>query len=161
MNKKLVAAVFLSIVLGSSSLFAFGIGLQGGFVSPGGYGNGAVTFKLDTMPWIFAANASFGDAFGFGITADNWLANKKLAGPFNYYYGWGLAGSLFLTEGAQAVFVGGRALGGVNLFVLDKVLEFYLQAAWQPGVSIFIADKSGLDVVLLSFPANIGFRFWF
>jgi hypothetical protein len=161
MRKKLFATVLLAVVLGSSSLFAFGIGLQGGFIAGNaGYGNGAVTFKLDDMPWIFAANASFGDHLGFGITADNWLANKELAAPLKYYYGWGLAGSVFLSDGWQTLFAGGRALAGVNLFVLDDVLEFYLQVAWQPGISVYIGDKSGLDPVLFSFPGAFGFRFW-
>ena len=51
----------------------------------------------------------------------------------------------------------GRALVGTNVFLLDKFLELYLQAAWQPGLYI----ASGIHPVLVSFPINAGFRFWF
>ena len=39
----------------------------------------------------------------------------------------------------------------------EKFLELYLQAAWQPGLYI----ASGIHPVLVSFPINAGFRFWF
>lgn len=164
MNKKLVAIAVLSLVIGSSSLFAFGIGLQGGFsAGPGGAGGGtgAVTFKLDTMPWVFAANATFGNQTSIGVTADNWLANKRFVSILNYYYGWGLAGAATVGENAQGVFVGARALGGLNLFMLDKVLEFYIQIAWQPGVALVLAQNSSINPVLVNFPGAFGFRFWF
>lgn len=161
MNKKILATLILSVFLGSSGLFALGIGLQGGFTAGGGYGSGAVTFKLDSMPWVFAANGSFGNALGFGITADKWIANKNLTGPLNYFYGWGLAGSFFITENYQSVSVGARILGGLNMFLLDNFLELYLQGAWQPEVNIGLSkDHSGLDAVLINFPINLGFRFW-
>lgn len=164
MNKKLLAATALVLVIGTSSLFAFGIGIQGGFsVSQDGVGSGsgAVTFKLDSMPWVFAADATFADRTSVGVTADNWIANRPLAGLLNYFYGWGIAGSASVEEAVQYGFIGARVLGGLNVFLLDKHLEFYTQIAWQPGFSIVLSGNSSIDTVLRSFPGAFGFRFWF
>lgn len=161
MNKKIIALALALVVLGTGSVFALGIGLQGGF-DPSAVGTGslAVTFKLDSAPWVFAANGSFGDHLGFGLTGDMWIANKNLVGPVNYYYGWGLAGNLFFSEKVVTMGAGFRILGGLNAFILDNFLEFYLQAAWQPSIGAVLGDSSGLSTTLFSFPANIGFRFW-
>lgn len=161
MNKKIIALTLALVVLGTGSVFALGIGLQGGF-DPSSVGTGslAVTFKLDSAPWVFAVNGSFGDHLGLGLTADMWRANKNLVGPLNYYYGWGLAGSLYFSENAVAMGAGFRILGGLNAFILDNFLEFYLQAAWQPNIGAVLSDSSGLSYSLFSFPADIGFRFW-
>lgn len=159
--KKITVILALLLVLTTASVFALGIGAQAGYVV-GGAPGGALTFKLDNAPWVFALDGSAsGNAFNIGLTGDMWLANKNLAGPFNYYYGWGLAGAVAVGGEAFSLFAGVRALAGLNVFVLDNFLEFYLQGAWQPGVSIAFGNDLHVNPVFVSFPVNLGFRFWF
>lgn len=158
--KKLTVVLALLLVLTTTSVFALGIGAQAGYV--GGGAGGALTFKLDTAPWVFAVNVdSLVNPLSIGGTADMWLANKNFAGPFNYYYGWGVAAGLNIYDGGLGLYAGARALAGINVFVLDKFLEFYLQAAWQPGISLLFADASNVGLNFVNFPVNLGFRFWF
>ncbi|MCR4939346.1 MAG: hypothetical protein K5930_04455 [Treponemataceae bacterium] len=153
--KKALMLVFL-VVICSTSLFAFGIGVQGGSNLNGGGGNVAITFKLDNKPWVFAVDGYFLDNYvSLGITADMWIAAKKLSGPFGFFYGWGFAGNIGLGEPVR-LGIAARALGGLNLKLLDNFLELYLQLAWQPGISIL--PKFGVN--LWSFPVQAGFRFW-
>ena len=158
--KKLTVVLALLLVLTTTSVFALGIGAQAGYV--GGGAGGALTFKLDTAPWVFAVNVdSFLDPLSIGGTADMWLANKNFAGPFNYYYGWGVAAGLNIYDSGLGLYAGARALVGVNVFVLDNFLEFYLQAAWQPGINLDLGNNFDVKPVFKSFPVNLGFRFWF
>jgi hypothetical protein len=141
-------------------VFALGIGAQAGYV--GGGAGGALTFKLDTAPWVFAVNVDrLVNPLSIGGTADMWLANKNFAGPFNYYYGWGVAAGLNIYDSGLGLYAGARALAGINVFVLDKFLEFYLQAAWQPGIDLRLGNNFAVEPVFVRFPVNLGFRFWF
>jgi len=158
--KKLTVVLALLLVLTTTSVFALGIGAQAGYVV-GGNPGGALTFKLDDAPWLFALDANSFVPLSIGLTADMWLANKNLAGPFNYYYGWGLAGFVGVGGEYLGLFAGARALVGVNVFVLDKFLEFYLQAAWQPGIDLRLGNNFAVEPVFVRFPVNLGFRFWF
>ncbi len=163
MKKKLVCVLSLMLILGSVSIFAIGIGAQAGYVAGPNYSNGALTFKLDTTPWVFALNIDgmSNDYLGIGLTADNWIANKPIEAPLNYYYGWGLAGSLVSSHDKYTdIFLGVRGLVGINAFVVDKFLELYAQIAWQPGIVINLEGNSGMYLDPLSFPVNLGFRFW-
>lgn len=163
MNKRIFSVLILVFAIGTVNVFAFGIGAQAGYVAGPNYSNGALTFKLDTAPWVFALNIDgVSDHYlGIGLTADMWLKNKMIERPLAYYYGWGLAGSFVVAdENYTNVFLGGRALIGINAFVVDKFLELYAQVAWQPGVNIYLADDNGFELVTISFPINIGFRFW-
>ena len=96
--KKLLSVLAVLFVLGTTNVFAFGIGVQGGANLGAGSGSAAVTFKLDSAPWIFAADGAFYSEYvALGVTADMWLANKSIAGPLNYFYGWGINGSVGLA----------------------------------------------------------------
>lgn len=153
----------LVLIFNSVNLFALGIGAQAGYVAGPNHSNGAVTFKLDTAPWVFALNIDglSNDYLGIGLTADRWLANRTIETPLAYYYGWGLAGSLVSANDKYTnVFLGVRALIGMNMFVVDKFLELYAQVAWQPGIAINLDGKDGMFLNPISFPVNIGFRFW-
>jgi len=163
MNKRIFCVVALVLTLGAANMFAAGIGAQAGYVAGPNYSNGALTFKLDDAPWVFALNVDHlsSNSLGIGLTADHWLANPTLGAPFAYYYGWGLAGSFSAQNDVYSnVFLGARALVGVNAFVVNNFLELYAQVAWQPGVNIHTAYESGANLVMISFPVNIGFRFW-
>ena len=165
MKKRLLAIFAALAIAGTSSAFAWGIGAQGGAsVGSASVGGAAVTFKTDDLDWVFAADFGFGsDHFDIGVTADYWLGNPEIAGwgwgSFNWFYGVGAAANLRLSDNSYGGFgVGLRALAGLDLFVLDDHLEFYIQAAWQPMIGVWDGD---FGFALANFPLNGGFRFWF
>ncbi len=160
--KKLFAVLSVLFVLGTANMFATGIGAQfGGNVNEGSFGTGAaLTFKLDKVPCVFAADLAFGkNYFAAGLTADWWMANPKIEGTWGYYYGIGVGGSVAIADNAYAGFsVGPRAVLGTNVFLLDRHFELYLQAAYQPLLSI---ANDNVAFVWVNFPLALGFRFWF
>ncbi|MCR4899270.1 MAG: hypothetical protein K5907_00445 [Treponema sp.] len=153
--KKLLSMLAVLFVLGTVNVFALGIGPQGGY-TVNGAPSGALTFKVASAPCVFAVNADFGDTVAIGLTADWWIANPKIEGTWGYYYGVGLAGSINVGNN-NALFVGGRALLGTNVFLINKFIELYLQAAWQPGINI----DNGIHPTFSQVPLNVGLRFWF
>ena len=159
--KKLFAVLSVLFVMGTTSVFATGIGAQfGGNVTNGGFGSGAaLTFKLDNVPCVFAADLGFGqDYFTAGLTADWWVANPKIEGTWGWYYGVGVGGAVTITNSNYGgLCVGPRAVLGTNVFIIDEHLEFYLQGAWQPLVVI----TDGVTFNWVNFPIAAGFRWWF
>lgn len=159
--KKLFAVLSVLFVMGTTSVFAStGIGAQfGSNLGNSIGGNAALTFKLNTVPCVFAADLGFGSSyFAAGLTADWWSANPKIEGSWRYYYGLGVGGSVHIANGGFGHFSAGpRAVLGTNIFVLKGALEFYLQGAYQPLVII----SDGLSFAWFNFPVAAGFRFWF
>jgi len=150
--KKLIAVMVLGILIGTASIFAFGIGVQGG----GGVGGGgvALTFKLDTAPWVFAVDWNLVGS-RIGISADQWFINKPFASPFNFYVGWGVYVGMGLG-GGNLLAVGGRIPIGINAFFLDGMLEPYFQIV--PSIGVSAIPRIDLD---WGVAANLGLRFWF
>ena len=60
MKKKVIAVLVLALLVSTVSVFALGIGVQGGGVytldTKGFNGNLALTFKVDQSPLVFAAD---------------------------------------------------------------------------------------------------------
>lgn len=159
MKKRLIAVLVLLLVAGTTSVFALGIGVQGGYT--GGIADGALTIKPDGSNLIFAVNGYLGsNATWIGVAADDWIANKALAKPVNYFYGVGAAGGISFGGNTLSAGVYGRLVAGLNVYVLDNFLEIYLQGAWQPGVVIALGNNTGVDPVIANFPVNVGLRFW-
>ena len=154
--KKLFSVLAVLFVLGTVNVFALGIGAQGGY-TVNGSPSGAVTFKVESLPCVFAVNADIGSVTTIGVTADWWIANPVIEKTWHYYYGVGIAGGVAVGGDVSAFFVGGRALVGTNIFLLNNFLELYLQAAWQPGITIV----DGIHPVYNQVPVNAGLRFWF
>ena len=167
MRSKILGIAAALVVFGMVQVSAeTGVGLQGNInahaASPT-YGL-SVTFKLDKVPWLFAANLEMNPLY-VGFTADRWLANKQLTGRLAYYYGWGFSGGVQLAD-PVAISPGFRVVGGLNMFFLDNALEVYLQGAWNPYIGFYIGSESGiypdtLPGILLNFPCALGIRFWF
>ena len=116
--KKLFSVLAVLFVLGTVNVFALGIGPQGGY-TVNGSPSGALTFKVDSLPCVFAVSAELGKVTAVGVTADWWIANPKIEGTWGYFYGLGLAGSFVVTSDVGGMFFGGRALVGTNIFLLD------------------------------------------
>lgn len=156
MNKKIIALLLVVALASTGAVFAkTGVGVQGGYNFGGGAG-AALTFKLDSLPCVFALDLGLGNGIAVGLTADWWIANPKIEGTWGWYYGVGLAGSVHIGD-PLGLAVGARALVGTNVFLIDNFLELYLQAAWQPTLSIL----PNVGFSLFSVPVNGGFRFWF
>lgn len=157
--KKLFSVLAVLVTLGTANVFAStGIGLQaGGTISNSGFGGvGAVTFKVSSLPCVFAVTVPSFDPFAIGLTADWWIANPKIQQNWGWFYGVGVAAA-FYTGDTSVFGLGFRAVVGTNVFLLNKFLELYIDAAWQP--MFFIGN--GFNAGLLNFPINAGFRFWF
>ena len=156
--KKLFSVLTVLFVLGTSHAFSVGIGAQGGY--PLG---GALTFKVDSLPCVFAVDGHFGTAgTGIGLTADWWFANPKIEGSWGYYYGLGVMGSMYFGDDWSYISVGPRILGGTNIFLLDGFLELYLQAAYQPTFNIVLSGPEGnAGFNWKGFGVAGGFRIWF
>lgn len=160
--KKLFSVLAVLFVLGTSSVFArVGIGAQFGTDVAGGFktGNAALTFKIDTVPCIFALDLGFGDEwFAAGLSADWWIANPKIEGTWGYYYAIGVGLAVGGYQDNVNFGIGPRAVLGTNIFLLQRALEFYLQLAWQPT---FYVGSGGFNPKWGCFPVGLGFRFWF
>lgn len=162
MKKRFLALVLVGVVV-TTSVFAFGIGIQGG-VAPG-YSTGgvaALTFKPNKVPFVFALDVGFGSTWlNFGITADWWASNPSILGSWKWFWGLGLAGFIVTSNNSYSAFgFGPRLFLGTN-FIIAKFLELYLQAAWQPMIK-FYSDSSFSGIGgLANFPLNFGIRFWF
>ncbi|MBO5137825.1 MAG: hypothetical protein J6B81_04970 [Spirochaetaceae bacterium] len=156
MNKKILVVAMVMIVACATGVFALGIGVQGGTTIGGGPG-AAVTFKLDSAPWVFAVDVGgFGGTLSVGATADMWIGNPSFNSVFGWFYGWGIAGSVAIGDDLGLA-AGPRLLIGANATLVDDFIELYVQAAWQPMVVIL--PDFGFDLV--SFPISGGIRFWF
>lgn len=160
MKKKMIAVLVLALVVSTASVFALGIGAQGGYSVYHG-SSGALTIKPDGSKFIFSVN---GNVNGWGMwaegTADMWMANKTLAKPVNYFYGVGAAAGANIYDSISLT-VAGRVFAGLNCFCLDNFLEFFLMAGWQPGIQINLGGNGDLILPLINeFPVNAGFRIW-
>lgn len=161
MNKKIIALLVVVALAATGTIFAeTGLGLQGGWVVGGGAGAN-VTFKVESLPCVFAVDFGFpGGGISVGGTADWWIQNPTISDTWGWYYGVGAAASV--TLGSNFGFGAyGRALVGTNIYLLDNFLELYIQAAWQPGIAIDTASDKPIIPVLFAFPINGGFRVWF
>lgn len=156
MKKKIIAVLVLALVVSTASVFAFGIGIQGG----AGYnvpGNVAITFKVDRSPLVFAGNFQFNDDFAIGLTGDYWVSNANIAGPVNYFIGVGFGATVGLKDDDLLLSGSLRLPVGINMFFAKGVIEPYVQVVPMFGLQVlpkFETDGFGVD-------AAAGIRFWF
>ena len=159
MKKKIIAVLVLALLVSTVSVFALGIGIQGGGVYSAGNigGNASITFKVDQSPLVFAVDwFANKDIVILGLTGDYWILNSYLAGPFNYFVGLGFGATVGL--GDPLILAGSvRAPIGVNAFFADGLIEPYLQVVPQFQLAI-LPDIASNGIV---FGANAGIRFWF
>lgn len=155
MTKKIIVALLMLCVAGS--VFAVGIGIQGGTdVANSGTTGIDITFKLDSVPFVFAVGIPSFDPLAIGLTADYWILNDNLVGPLNWFIGAGLFGQMFIGDDDFNFTVGARVPVGLNFFFARDMFELYLQVA--PGLGANIGNGVEMDFVC---PINYGLRFWF
>ena len=156
MNKKIGVLAALLLVFSVTGAFSFGIGLQGG----GGYnggpsGGGAVTFKLDSTPVIFAVSVGADtNGFSLGLTGDYWLANPTITGPLRWFYGVGAGVGVGFGDDIS-LNANAHIPLGINAFLLDNKFEAFFQVA--PGLGIGIVPF----YLGFGFDAALGFRYYF
>lgn len=155
--KKLIAVLVLALLIGTASLFAFGIGFQvGPTIGGGGYNtNVALTFKLDNAPWVFAVDGRLSSGGArIAISADQWFINKTIAKPVNFFVGWGIY--VGLATYGNLLSVGARLPIGINMFFLDGMIEPFFQIVPSIGITAFDFYFPDWGVA-----GNIGLRLWF
>lgn len=104
MSKKILVVAALLTVVCVGGAFGWAIGIQGGGGVNGG-GGAAITFKLDQLPLVFAADFAGNtrdDYFVIGVTGDYWFIQETIVdtgvGPFGWFLGGG-AGVSFRVWG--------------------------------------------------------------
>jgi len=163
MNKKILALVALLLIFTATGAFAFGIGLQYNGNASRVFTNGvAVTFKVDSIPLIFAANWNFADdSTEFGFTGDYWVLNNKItnvgSASLNWFLGIGFFANFAFPDDEFYFASGGRIPLGLNMFIAKGVFEPFLQVAPSFGIQVI----PNLDTTDLFFPISAGFRIWF
>ena len=155
MNKKILIVAAVMMIACVAGVFAFGIGVQGGY-NMGIPGNVAITFKLDSLPLIFAGNFYFGDGFAIGLTGDYWVLNNNLAGPLNYFVGVGFGATIGGFNDDLLLAASARLPVGLNMFLANNVIEPYIQVVPMLRLGITPSFNVNLDL-----DANFGLRFWF
>ena len=156
MKKKIIAVLVLALVASTVSIFALGIGVQGGGFTQNIPGNVAITFKVDQSPLVFATNFYIdSNTFLVGLTGDYWISNAYLAGPFNYFIGVGVGGTVGLSE-PLLLNAAARLPIGVNAYFAKGVIEPYAQVVPMLNLNVIptFTTSFALD-------ANVGIRFWF
>lgn len=157
MNKKILIIAAVMMVACVAGVFAFGIGVQGGW-NLGVPGNVAITFKLDSTPLIFAGNFYIADElFAVGLTGDYWMLNDNITGPLNWFVGAGLGATIAIPdEGKMGMSLAARLPIGLNMFLVDDFVEPYIQVVPMLGLNFLPSVNFKFDL-----DANIGIRFWF
>lgn len=164
--KKRLLVLMMVLAIGTSGVFAAGSGKSFAVGAQTGYPlGGALTFKVEQLPCVFAANFySWDGKTDIGLTADWWIANYPITGPWGWYYGVGVFGGVEIYDVADnsedyfgAVF-GPRVFIGTNVVLLDDFLEFFLQGGWGPT---FCISNKGFAPDFARPIVELGFRFWF
>lgn len=157
MNKKILIVAAAMMVACVAGVFAFGIGIQGGY-NLGVPGNVAITFKLDSVPLIFAGNFYIGDhLFALGLTGDYWILNDNIVGPLNWFIGAGAGVTIAIPdEGDMGLWASARVPIGLNMFLAKDFVEPYIQIV--PALALHFSPSFNVDFDL---DANIGLRLWF
>ncbi len=161
MNRKTgIAAIILSFAcVMYASAFAIGFQLDGNYGYSGTGGGASVAFKLDDVPFYFAASVSAGQNYGFGagLTGDYWFFNKTITKelPIKWFFGVGFYGAFYSGTGTSLM-VGARLPIGINAFFAEKVVEPYLMIAPQLGLAL----GDNWHFPDWSFPLALGVRFW-
>ena len=150
----LIVAIVLIAFSSTAGAQDIGIGVEYVFDFSGSVLNGlAITGSPPVLPMVFGLNFSFGGgAFHFGITADWWLYQTTISGPFALYVGPGL----FFGIGS-VLSLGVRVPIALQFWVIPP-LELFLEVAPSIGLTFgggsTVAPRFGVA-------AAIGGRFWF
>lgn len=162
MKKKLIIMIAALMLLAATGAFAFGIGLQfnGNANDLSNELGPAVTFKVDSIPLIWAVSWYIGDDTAIGLTGDYWIVNNKITNlgkaPLNWFIGVGFFANFLFAD--EFEFSGGlRVPVGLNMFLADGFFEPFIQIAPSFGLT-FVPS---LGTTSPFFPIAAGFRMWF
>ena len=146
-----------SWAVGLGAQFNANISLESGFIP----GWAIALSPRDNLHFSGFWDFDHGGESIFGLTADLWLLNPAIvrfgsSGALGIFLGPGLYAS-FTTAGDGTFNFGVRVPIGVNLRVLDRMLELFLQAAPSWGLALFPKPALGDP----SIPVSLGLRVWF
>lgn len=156
--------LFLASVLFflSSQVFpSTGIGGGGGYVFSTSPSECVIfSFRQDTQPWSFALNFH-PSKNKISVFADDWFISENISGFLDYFVLWGISGEFRKESGLLEISTGCRFGAGLDFMLLQRHLELYFQAVWNPYFGLK-KEKSDYDPLVrpLSFPVSAGFRVW-
>ena len=134
----------------------------------------SASFRRDTSPWVFSLDAHFSNplfsdlkfADTFTFVADDYFVNERVSEHMDVYVLWGSSAGFYSDFSAGSgrdfsVGTGSRFGVGFDFFFLNRHLEFFSQAVWNPylGVKREDGDFNFLGKID-NFPCSVGFRFW-
>ena len=167
MNKKLLLAILvLSVGLGAK-VYSLGIGVQFNMNAPGVFAPGVSVLYSQTRNTHFAVNWNFGETTNtVGLTADLWFFNPSIVnfkvGSLGFFLGGGLYAQTVMGKDFDLDYfdynLGLRVPVGVNVKLMNNLLEVFVQVAPSIGVSVY--PEFGFDDHF-TFPMALGLRFWF
>ncbi len=176
-NKKIICtALFIFSILAKIS--ATGAGVQAG-ANPGLFMNESSvklekitgtltgTLKFSRIPMVvgfgFEAGKAFSEvSYGFSGFADYHAVDVQIINTWNFYSGFGAAGSLLTSDFKDwNVAAGARFFAGMNWLFWDNYLEFYIQQNVVPSYtrSLTVADSKGAFMLALPFESGIRLHF--
>lgn len=170
------SALFLTLLLSITGLFATGAGIQfGGFpsvkVSEEGIKSDAFdvnvtgTIRCTRIPLVFGSGITAGlspenKAFGFSAFSDLWIIDTQIENIWNFYSGFGLSSVIkFSSENKTSLTLSPRFFAGMNWLFTDNFIEIYCQQNLEPSFVYYFNYKS--ESFNLYFPLEAGLRFHF
>jgi len=156
MKRKLILFLAVLSLAGSGSLFAWGVGVEGGLPLVGGLpgNNLMLSLKLDGSPLLGIGVGNLDGDPSIGVIADFWLIQEKLGGPLGIFLGPGAYVGI-QTGDNSSVSLGGRLPVGLQIFPFNW-FELFVEIA--PALGVTINDSMSFD---WNIQGALGLRFWF
>lgn len=161
LKKSLFALFFLCACFGAFSE----AGVGGAFsYSPSTTPTSFVSFtaRSDVSPWCVFLNGHL-EKKTLSLFVDNWFINERISEHVDYYVLWGIGAGVTFDDGKRMIATGSRLGAGLDFFFLERRLEFFTQAVFEPYYGI----KKNRDenwkpfIRPVNFPCSAGIRVWF
>ena len=139
-------------------------GLGGAFsynVSTAPISFASFTARSDESPWCVFFNAGLKKKCVTSFV-DNWFINERISNHVDYYVLWGLSFGARFDDDEYFLATGSRLGAGLDFFFLERRLEFFAQAVYEPYYGARKTDESWKPFIRpVNFPCSAGLRLWF
>lgn len=154
MKKTIVLIVLLAGVFGASTVYSVGIGLAGGAAFGGNMPstNLIATYSGGKGEVIIGLGSNFSAKPAIGLSVDYWIRNNELVDVLKWFVGIGGYVATQIDGQDSTFMIGARLPIGLNIFILDNVIEFYAEVAPTLGI--------GTVNPTWGFQGSLGMRIW-
>ena len=150
----LFPAFFLSARTGLGGAFSYSLSTEPHTAA-------SFSVRTDFSPWSLLANVHFNENT-LSLFFDNWFVNERLAEHADYFLLWGMSFGSTFEENDAAICTGARFGAGFDFFFLNRRLETFVQAVWNPYLGLKKKDGDYAPVLRpVNFPCSAGLRIWF